>query len=139
MMRFTEKDEFGFIIMAVKLFLPDTLKLTDGQTTIPSTDNQGKAGLTPEERPDNDALRFIIRCARFHETLFRDYKSVRSRVSLQNHLLSAVEEDLDLVGGQLSLTLQTRANADFILHRAVSSPTPWLHILAAADGDVLVG
>jgi hypothetical protein len=85
-----------------------------------------------------DVEQFLNRCLRFHNSLFTAYKVNPTQATLQTLLLDALE-DKQLVAGQLALAFLYRGNADFILHRAVSSPRSWLDIITAVDGDVYIG
>lgn len=111
----------------VKAMLTDALSLT-------LTFSEG----TPRQASLGEINRFLNRCLRFHKALLAEYRLSPTQATLQTLLLDALE-DRQLVAGQLALAFLYRGNADFILHRAVSSPGSWLDIITAADGDVYVG
>jgi hypothetical protein len=92
----------------------------------------------PHRASLGDVNQFLNRSLRFHNALLAAYRLNPTQTTLRTLLLDALE-DKQLVAGQLGLAFLYRGNADFILHRAVSSPRSWLDIITAVDGDVYVG
>jgi hypothetical protein len=143
---YVTKEDLRAHLFIVKLLIGDAMELesSPAEEGSPARENEPYERVSPadgssaaQEKPSPATL--LSRCLRLHGTLLRAYRVAPTQQTLQDILLSVLEEDHRLVGGQVPFAFLFRGNAQFLLHRAVSVPQILLDVLTAAEGEVYIG